>query len=260
MENKNRLVNRGVFCGKVTSDPVLDHQIKNDTGELIKEYHLVEAEVMFENKTGTVKDTSILPFLVTKEQMDEINGISIGDILFIKGEYRAYDRKLEEGKRKTVTRVNCKKIEKIEDFTRTRNKIEFEGILKSKLFKVEFNDEGQVVRDEKGKLKPVLDEDGKRISAVRKNADGHTVNDFILQVSKEVEKEDGVMKSVYRDFIPCISYGPVAKQIQNEIEVDVPVKARGYIRRRPKNGYTDEYVYEPVITRITPMIEDKENE
>jgi hypothetical protein len=258
MDKKRKFVNRGVFCGEVQSEPLLDHQIKNnDSGEVIKEYYAVDIEVEFENKNKTVKDVSVLPFLLTKEQMEEMGGVSTGDILFIKGEWRAYDRRLEDGRRQTVTRVLSRKAEKIEDFTRTRNKVEFEGLLKSKIHKAKFDEDGRLERDEKKRLVLILDEEGKKIPWIRKNPEGHVVNDFVLQVTKEMEK-DGEMKVLYEDFIPCIAYGPVAWQIMKEIDIDTPVKARGYVRRRMKKGYEGEYVYEPVITRITPITEDQE--
>lgn len=255
MENKTFGLNRGIWCGKVVKGTEFNHELRDrETNEVIEQYFVAELEVEFENASKTVKDVSILPVLMTKTKLDSLGGVSEGDLLFVKGEYRAYDRRDEEtGKRHTITRILAKKIEKVEGYTRTRNKIEFYGVLKSKLYKAKFNDEGILEKDEKGRPVPVLDENNNKIPWVRRNTDGLTVNDFVLEVAKEIIDENGEVKTIYTDYIPMIAYGAVAWQIAKEIELETKVKSRGYIRRRPKNGYEGEYVYEPVITRITPV-------
>lgn len=259
MDKKTFGLNRGVWCGKVIGNPEFNHELRDkETQEIIEEYFLVDVEVEYENSKQTVKDTSVLPVLITKTKVDALGGINEGDLLFIKGEYRAYDRRDEEsGRRQTITRVLAKKCEKVEDFTRTRNKIEFHGVLKNKLYKSKFTEDGILEKDEKGRPVPVLDDDGNKIPWTRRNQDGLTVNDFVLEVAKEVITEDNEIKTIYKDYIPMISYGPVAWQIAKEIEVDTKVKVRGYIRRRPKNGFEGEYVYEPVIVRITPVKDEE---
>ena len=145
------------------------------------------------------------------------------------------------------------KVEKVLEYTRTRNKIEFHGVLKSKLYKAKFNEEGVIELDEKGKPVPVLDENGNKISWVRRNTEGLTVNDFVLEVGKKITTEEGQEKVVYTDYIPMLAYGAIAWQVAKDIDLDTPVLAQGYVRCRPKNGFADEVVYEPVITRITPL-------
>ncbi|MGF9890936.1 hypothetical protein ABEX78_19980 [Priestia megaterium] len=258
MEKQTFGLNRGVWCGKVVKGPEFNHDLRNkETDEVIEQYFVVEVEVEFENSKKTVTDTSVLPVLITKTKMDSLGGIQEGDLLFVKGEYRAYDRRDEaSGRRHTITRILSKKTEKVEGYTRTRNKIEFHGVLKSKLYKAKFNEDGVLEKDEKGRPVAVLDEEGNKIPWVRRNTEGLTVNDFVLEVAKEIVDENGEVKTVYTDYIPMIAYGAVAWQIAKEIELDTKVKARGYIRRRPKNGFEGEYVYEPVITRITPVKEE----
>jgi hypothetical protein len=251
--------NRGVWCGKVVKGPEFNHELRDkDSNEVIEQYYVVEIEVEFENTKKTVKDVSVLPVLITKTKIENLGGIKEGDLLFVKGEYRAYDRREEEtGKRRTITRILAKKVEKVDGFTRTRNKIEFHGVLKSKLYKAKFKEDGTLEKDEKGRPVPVLDENGNKIPWVRRNTEGLTVNDFVLEVSKEIVDENGEKRTIYKDYIPMIAYGAVAWQIAKEIDIDTKVKARGYVRRRPKNGYEGEYVYEPVITRITPVKDEE---
>lgn len=259
MEKKTFGLNRGVWCGKVVKGPEFNHELRDkETNDVIEEYFVVEVEVEFENSKKTVTDVSVLPVLVTKTKMNNLGGIKVGDLLFIKGEYRAYDRRDEQsGRRHTITRILSKKVESVEDYTRTRNKIEFHGVLKSKLYKSKFKEDGTLEKDEKGRPVPVLDDEGNKIPWVRRNTDGLTVNDFVLEVAKEIVDENGEVKTIYTDYIPMIAYGAVAWQIAKEIEVESKVKARGYVRRRPKNGFSGEFVYEPVITRITPVKDEE---
>lgn len=247
--------NRGVWCGKVVEEPVLDHEIRDkETDELIEQYFEVKLEVEYENPKKTIKNVSTLLVLISKTKIDTLGGVNVGDLLFVKGEYRAYDRRNEEtGRRNTITRIQAKKVEKVAEYTRTRNKIEFHGVLKSKLYKAKFNEEGVIELDEKGKPVPVLDEEGNKISWVRRNTEGLTVNDFVLEVGKKITTEDGQEKVIYTDYIPMLAYGAIAWQVAKDIDLDTPVLAQGYVRCRPKNGFADEVVYEPVITRITPL-------
>lgn len=261
IEKTNHFLNRGVFCGDIVDQPTLDHTITDSKGNVVKEVYLVNVKVVFENSKKTVRDESELPVLLSEKQISEIGELEKGDIVFIKGEWRAYVRHQENGSKSTVTRLIARKIEKVEDYTRTRNKIEFEGYLAKKLFKAEFDEEGKLKRDENRRLIPVLDEEGKTIPWVRRNTEGFTVNDIVLRLNKEIKGENGEVKYTYEDYIPAIGYGPVAWQVANEIEIGTPVSARGYLRRRPKNGYEGEYVYEAVITRIKPIVdESKESE
>ncbi|MGF7535598.1 hypothetical protein AAGG74_18250 [Bacillus mexicanus] len=259
MEKKTFGQNRGIWCGKVVEGPVFNHELRDrETQELIEEYYVVQLEVEFENAKKTVTDVSVLPVLITKSKLDALGDVKEGDLLFVRGEYRAYDRRDEENnKKRTITTILSKKVEKVTDYTRTRNKIEFHGILKSKIYKVKFDENGVIEKDEKGKPVPVLDEDGNKIPAVRRNTEGKTVNDFILQVPKQIFENEEV-KTIANDYIPMIAYGSAAWQIAQEIDVNTKVMARGYVRRRAKNGFEGEWVYEPVITRITPIKESEE--
>lgn len=260
MEKKTFGQNRGIWCGKVVEGPVFNHELRDrESQELIEEYYVVQLEVEFENAKKTVTDTSVLPVLITKTKLDSLGEVKEGDLLFVKGEYRAYDHRDEENnKKRTITTILSKKIEKVSDFTRTRNKIEFHGVLKSKIYKVKFDENGVIVKDEKNKPVPVVDENGNKIPSVRRNTEGKTVNDFILQVSKQIIDENDEVKTIYTDYIPMIAYGSAAWQIAQEIDVDTKVMARGYVRRRAKNGFEGEWVYEPVITRITPIKETED--
>src|SRR5690625_1472593 len=170
--------------------------------------------------------------------LEELGDVKVGDYLFIRGRWRAFSLRDEEtGKRYTSPMGTVSKIEKVEEMTRTRNKIELHGYLKSKLYKVKFDDEGNILRDEDGRLVPDLDEDGERIPWTRRNHENLQVNDVVLLVKNERELEDGEVEVIHRDYIPAIGYGAVARQICDDIDIDQMVKARGYVRKREKNGF-----------------------
>lgn len=251
MENREKTKNRGIWCGIVASEPELDHQITDkETGEVIRDYYLLSIKVDYSNDKGTINDSSTLPVLVSNQKMERMNGaIKKGTILFVKGEWRAFQKE-EDGRKKTVTRIQANHVEVQEKMMRTRNKIELVGKLATKLYKAKFGEDGKMEYNEKGKPVPVLDEEGKKIPWVRRNPEGFTVNDFHLEVKGLRRERTGEVVGIkYKDFIPCIGYGAVAWRVAREIEIDTPVRAVGYIRKRQKNG-KDEFVYEAVITEI----------
>lgn len=249
--------NRGVFSGKLVSGPVMDHEIKDkETGELIRTIYKLKMSVVFENKNKTVTDESVLPFLVSDDQLEKLGEFSVGDLMFIKARWRAFNRRDENDRNYTYPVGTVTHIEKVETLPRTQNKIELHGYLQSKIFKVEFDENGKIKTDENGRLIPVLDEEGNKIPWTRRNNENQQVNDVVLLVKNERILENGEIVTYYRDYIPAIGYGAVARQICDDIETNQKVKARGYVRQREKNGYPGEYVYEVVVTRITALDEE----
>ena len=246
----DKMKNRGIWCGKIVSMPVLDHQITDhETNTVVREYYAIEIEVNYSNEKGTIKDTSILPVLVSKNKLDKIDGgLSLGDILFAKGEWRAYKSKKSKSK-KVETRIHAYYIQKQEKVTRNQNKIELFGFLAGKLYKAEFDESGKMKYNYKGKPIHVLDENGNKIPWVRRNPEGFTVNDVYLEVEGYKKDSNGNKTELkYKDFIPCIAFGSVAWKIK-EIEQGSFVQATGYVRKRKKNK-REGYVYEVVITEI----------
>lgn len=251
--------NRGVFGGVLSSEPVLDHEIKDrETEEVVKKIYKIEMDVVFENRTKTVRDESTLRFLIPDEQLENLGEVNVGQLLFVKARWRAFSRKGENNQNYTYPIGTVTHIEKVEELPRTQNKIELHGYLQSKIYKVKFDEDGKILTDEKGRLVPELDENGERIPWTRRNNEKQQVNDIVLLVKNERILEDGTVKTYYRDYIPAIGYGAVARQICNDIDINQKVKARGYVRQREKNGYPGEFVYEVVVTRITALDEDGE--
>lgn len=247
----NQKINYGVWCGKVVQEPVFNHEVRNkQTDELIQSYYLLKIEVDYKDHKGLIHDVSELPVQVSKTHLEKAGEVKVGDILFVKGEYRAYDRSNDENaSSKIVTRIAANKVEVVEDYISNVNKIEFVGLLNSKLYKSKFTEDGKIELDFKKRPVPVLDEEGNKIPWLKKE-NGHMINDIRIEVSKHSVDYTGTLRKTYTDFIPAIAYDATAIKISRDIKVNTPVKASGYVRRRPKKGVPGEYVFEPVITHI----------
>jgi hypothetical protein len=247
--------NHGVWCGKVATEMEFSHEVKDrNNGEIIDKFFKLYIDVEIRNKNDVLIDLSRLPVTVSQNNLDALDKeLEIGDIVFIKGSWRAYDYKNKDTNRNKLDQTSYVKILEVHDDyqVRTRNKFEFEAILVKKLYEFERLEDGTPVKDEKGRLIPKLDEEGKEIYTVRKNKEGKVVNDFIIAINRPNGS----------DYIPCISYGKLAKAIASDIEVGSEVEGSGYIRERrytDRNG-NDRVAYEAVVTSIQPLPVD-ENE
>lgn len=255
--------NHGVWSGRVVSPLEFSHEIVNkETEEVIEKFYKLFIEVEIKNKRDELIDSSVLPVTVSSRNIKEVKpevenveeALVVGEILFIKGSWRAYDYKDQNTLRSKLEQTAYVKVLEVHDGfqVRTRNKFEFEGTLVKKLYEPERDENGNAKKDEKGRLIPKLDEDGKEIYTVRKNREGKVVNDFIVAINRPNGS----------DYIPCIAYGKLAKYIASNVEKTSEIEGSGYIRTRKfKDGRGNERVaYEAVVSYIKPSEDKIDNE
>ena len=223
--------NHGVWSGSVISALEFSHEVKDrKTNEIVERFYkfYIETEISYE-KDGELRvvDKSTLPVTVSETNLRELNPeaveatetLVLGDIVFIKGSWRAYDYKSKDENRTRLDQTAYVKIiEKHSDFqVRTRNKFEFEGVLVKKLYEYEKGEGGRAVRDDKGRLVPKKDEEGNDVFTVRKNREGKIVNDFTIAINRPNGS----------DYIPCIAYGRLAKHIAKNVDRGAEIEEVG---------------------------------
>lgn len=265
MEKRKLGKNRGVWYGKAISEVQFSHEVKDrKTGEIVERFYTFNVETEIKDKIGNVVNVSVLPVTVPESKLQEIKPditdvtakIAVGDLVFLKGSWRAYDYRNPATKRTHLEQnAYIKIIEVHEEYqVRTRNKFEFEGVLVKKLYEFERDEQGVAKKDEKGRLLPKTDEEGNIKYVVRKNKEGKIVNDFIVAINRPNGS----------DYIPCLAYKKLATTIAKEIEVGSEVEGSGYIRSRHYQVNGEERVaYEAVITQLTakePVEEQDEQE
>ena len=248
--------NHGVWSGTVATGLEFSHEVKDrKTNEIVESFYkfYIETEISYE-KDGELRvvNQSVLPVTVSESNLRELNPsavdvadtLKIGEIVFIKGSWRAYDYKSKEESRTRLDQTAYVKIiEKHEDYqVRTRNKFEFEGVLVKKLYEYEKDAEGRAIRDEKGRLIPKTDEEGNEVFTVRKNRENKIVNDFTVAINRPNGS----------DYIPSIAYGRLAKHIAKNIDKGAEVEGVGYIRTRTytDGSGTERVAYEAVVTQL----------
>jgi len=252
MEKRKLGKNRGVWYGKVVSELTFSHDVKDrKTGEVVESFYSFQIQTEIIDRKGNTIDASIVPVTVPTSKLQEIKPeveaitekISVGDLVFLKGSWRAYDYKDSQSSRTRLEQnAYVKIIEVHDDFqVRTRNKFEFEGVLVKKLYEFERKEDGAPVKDEKGRLVPKTDEEGNIKYVVRKNKEGKVVNDFIVAINRPNGS----------DYIPCIAYTRLATKIAKEIPVGAEVEGAGYIRAREyQSGGVTRLAYEAVVTSL----------
>jgi len=262
MEKRKLGKNRGVWYGTVISAVEFSHEVKDrKSGEVVERFYTFNIEAEIKDKKGNVVNTSVLPITVPESKLSEIKPeitevtqkVKIGDLVFLKGSWRAYDYRNPNTSRTHLEQnAYIKTIEVHDDFqVRTRNKFEFEGVLVKKLYEFERDENGTPIKDEKGRLVPKTDEEGNIKYVVRKNKEGKIVNDFIVAINRPNGS----------DYIPCLAYKRLATDIAKEIEVGSEVEGAGYIRARYyQSGGTDRVAYEAVITSLTAKKPEEESE
>lgn len=263
MRRKENGKNRGIWHGELFREFEFSHSIKKG-GEIIEEFFQGTILVKKEEKKQRI-DSSKLPVLVSRSRLEKLGRLpSKGDVLFIKGPWRVYDNKNKQtGKTKSEQFILAKGIELHEKYTvSTRNKLELEGVLVKKLFKFKRKEDGTPIRDEGGKLVPRLDDENKLIHTTRENKEGKVVNDFFVAINREIYKkdEDGriitknekpIVQKKETDYVPCIAYFDLAKQVAYEIDIGERVVVEGYAREREIYNYgKQKKVYEIVIEKI----------
>lgn len=268
MKKKKLGKNHGIWCGEVVADLTVSHEIRDrETKEVIETFYKTEIQVEIRNVEDVLINKSLLPVTVSQSNLNTLGKeLEIGDIVFIKGSWRAYDYKNKETNRTKLDQTAFVKIIEIHDEyeIRTRNKIEFQGTLVKKLTDVERTESGEKVFDSRGKAVPKRDEDGNIVYAVRKNKEGKIVNDFTIAINRpngsSRPDESGFAENVSSDYIPCISYGKLARKVADEIRVGAEVVGSGYIRARhynDRNG-NPRVAYEAVITTIEELLDENE--
>lgn len=252
MEKRKLGKNRGVWYGKVVSEVKFSHEVKDrNSNEVVEKFYTFDVETEITDKKGNVVNVSVLPVTLPESKLNEVKPeitdvtkkLELGNLVFLKGSWRAYDYRNPDT-RKTQLEQNAyiKIIEVHDEYqVKTRNKFEFEGVLVKKLYEFERNEDGRPLKDEKGRLIPKVDEEGNIKYVVRKNKEGKVVNDFIVAINRPNGS----------DYIPCIAYKKLATQIAKEIEVGSEVEGSGYIRARYyQSGGVDRVAYEAVITSL----------
>lgn len=247
--------NRGIWCGVVVSKLELSHELKKqDDDTVIERFFKFDVETEIKNKKGELKDASILPVIISETKLNELEQRpEVGKIVFLKGSWRTYDHpNSTDAKKRLEQNIYVKSIEVHNDYpVKTRNKFEFEGVLVKKIFEIERDAEGNPLKDEFGRLIPKKDEKGNAKYTVRKNKEGHIVNDFIVAINRPNGS----------DYVPCIAYRKLANYIAEEVEVASEVEGYGYIRMREYEFAGEKQVaYEAVITSLTVKQTEEEQE
>lgn len=246
MENKKLGRNRGIWSGVVVSELTFDHSVKDRvSGEVIESFLVMEVEVTITNKQGDLIDTSVLPCMVAQSAVDKLTRRPrLGDVVFMKGPWRAYDvREADTGRTQLEQNALVKVLEVHDTYpVRTRNKFEFKGVLVKKLYKFMRDAEGVPLKDETGKLLPKLDVEGNMEYTVRRNKEGKRVNDFIVAINRTNGS----------DYVPCIAYSKMAGVVAEDIPIGSEVEGVGYIRaRRFEDRHGNKQVaYETVVTAL----------
>lgn len=260
MEKRKLGKNRGIWYGIVVSELEFSHEIKDrKTNEIVEKFYTFDVEVETVDWKGNLINKSVLPITLSETKLSEIKPevqdvtkkLEIGNLVFLRGSWRAYDYRNPKT-RKTQLEQNAyvKVIEVHDDYqVKTRNKFEFQGVLVKKLYEFERDENGVPLKDEKGKLISKKDEDGNVKYVVRKNKEGKVVNDFIVAINRPNGS----------DYIPCIAYKKLANEIAKEIEVGSEIEGSGYIRARYyQSGGAERVAYEAVITNLTPVKNEEE--
>lgn len=245
--------NQTVWCGEVLSPMVVSHERKNsDKTEVLETFYRFNIKVEVKTNKGKVLDTSTLPMVVSEKMLETLEKpLEVGDIVFIRGSWRAYTVVDEGTERRRVEQVGFVQYlvhSELRD-GKSLNRFDFEGYLVHKLYDPVRDAEGNPVRRADGSFEPNLDEDGNKQWTVRLNKEKKIVNDYTIAINRN-------NRSFY---IPSLSYYNLAKKIADEIGIGDKVEGSGYIRSREfeKNG-EKQVVYEAVIVSLGVIEEVEE--
>lgn len=245
MVKKNDGKNQTVWCGEVVKPLTFSHEItSNETKEVIETFYRFEVKLEVKTNKGKLLDTSVLPMVVSNKFIEKLEKpLEVGDVVFIRGSWRAYTVADEETERRHVEQVGFVQYlvhSELRD-GKSLNRFDFEGYLVNKLYEPVRDAEGNPVRGEDGAFEPLLNEAGKRQWTVRLNKEKKIVNDYTIAINRN-------NRSFY---IPSLSYYNLAKKVAEEIEVGSKVKGSGYIRSREfdKNGIK-QVVFEAVVVSL----------
>jgi len=247
--------NRGIWCGKIVTNLELNHELQNK-----EKTHVIERFFKFfiETEVGT-KDSenekaSVLPVIISETKLKEFSITpKKGDIVFLKGPWRTYDKEMPHSNRTKLEQyIFVKQIEVHEEFSvKTRNKIEFKGVLVDKIFVKERDENGHMIK-KNGKFVNVLDENEKPIPTTRKK-DGKIINDFTVAVNRPNGS----------DYIPAVASFKLAEFIAYQLEIGAEIECFGYTRSREyelkSNGQVG-IAYEAVINRLNVIEPEEKSE
>jgi hypothetical protein len=247
--------NLGVWYGEMVGELEFSHEVKErSSGKIIERFLRCNIRTEILNKRGEMIDSSIIPVTVSENKINELaKRPEAGDILFLKGSWRAYDyKKGAGGKTKLEQTAYAKFIELHTSYQmKVRNKFDFEGVLVRKLYECEREENGKPKKDQQNRLIPRLDENGAVKYTVRKNKEGKVVNDITIAVNRPNGS----------DYLPAIAYKKLAVYISKQVDIYAEVEGSGYIRSRniTKNGI-EEMVYEVVVTQLNIVGEEPTKE
>lgn len=237
--------NQTVWCGEVSTPMVVSHERKNnDKTEVLETFYRFDIKVEVKTNKGKVLDTSTLPMVISERMLETLEKpLEVGDVVFIRGSWRAYTVVDEETERRHVEQVGFVQYlvhSELRD-GKSLNRFDFEGYLVNKLYDPVRDAEGNPVRGADGSFEPILDEEGNKKWTVRLNKEKKIVNDYTIAINRN-------NRSFY---IPSLSYYNLAKKVADEIGIGEKVKGSGYIRSREfeKNG-KKQVVYEAVIVSL----------
>lgn len=257
MKNKKG-INKTVWCGTVVKPLEFNHELVNEnTGELIDKFYRFSLKTEVSTNKGRKLDSSVLPIIVSEKYLKRLDKeIELGDKLFIRGSWRVYSVSKNNSKRKVEQFGFVKHIEHVkEEAKKSINRFEFEGYLVTKLEEIQRDENKKLLKDEQGNFVPVLDEEGNKKYGVRLNKEKKIVNDYTVAINR----------TNHSDYVPCLSYFKLAKDIAENVELGSKVKGSGYVRSRSYKvhegtDYEEENtVYEAVVVSLEVLPKENDN-
>lgn len=251
MLNKDDGKNKTIWCGEVVGPLEVDH-VYQEMEESQDTYYRFHLKTVVKTNKDRLLDESLLPMVINEKLLNGLDKtIEEGDILFLRGSWRAYTVGVESKSRRV------EQIGVVEEIAHSElragkylNRYEFEGYLVEKLYLPEKDERSKPKVDSKtGKFIPLLDEKGKKQWTVRLNKEKKVVNDFTIAINEGD-------RSFY---IPSLSFFNLAHRIANEFPIGSKVKGAGYIRSRTYVDRRDivRTAYEAVVVSLEIVHEEK---
>lgn len=211
MLNENNTI---TLRGVVISDIEFSHEVFEE------KYYKFFVEI---KRLSNINDE--LPIIVS-EKLINVDDLSIGDVVYIKGQVRSHNQLIENQKSKLILSVFTKEIEKVgKDEDTSLNDVLFNGyICKAPIY--------------------------------RKTPLGREIADVLIAVNRAYKKSD---------YIPCILWGRNAKfceslDVGSKISVSGRMQSRNYSKKLENDEVQNMTAYEVSVSMLKLIKEEAEAE